>query len=131
MNAKLYPILNYTLNDSELSALVHTYLIGTNMESRLNPRANYDLWRTSMRLSMNEIISIASMDRIFANRRRLANTINLKRFIDSIITKQPYDFLTFIRNAIADGFVRDIIDALDNGKHKYLSHLLPETVALF
>ncbi len=116
MNAKLYPIFHHALNEVDINLLIETYLIQDEKGSLAsNRKVNYNKWRQCLRLSLNEIIQITNLNDLFDNRRSIMNRIILKQFIDSIINKKPFQFLSFIRNSICDGHVHQILEALDEG----------------
>lgn len=114
-NAKLFPLMNASLNQVEMSELRNWIWINL----KLNPANNRTLvqkWQQSLRLSLEDLVCYVQLDRTFEHRRQIANLVNSKHLINSIVANKCIQFHVLIRNVIKDGFANQLLSLFDQGK---------------
>ena len=112
-NAKLYPVLHPHLTVEDMSQLNQNFWMDLIKQTR-----NVSLvgkWRESLRLSLEEIGSLVDLEKMFENRRRLFNIVNARHLVKSVTEKKPIKFGSLIKNAVHDGYAKEILKLLDEG----------------
>lgn len=115
LNAKLYPLVNSNLNKQEMDELSCFFWINLlNNPLSSNPIL-INNWRQSLRLSLEDIITIVNLEALFMHRRKVFNLINNKMLVRSVIDSKQIEFNSIIRNAIYDGYGNEILKLFDEG----------------
>jgi hypothetical protein len=114
-NAKLFPLMNDSLNQAEMSELRNWFWINLKLNSP-NSRTLVQKWQQSLRLSLEDLVCHAQMHRTFEHRRQIANLNLSKHLINSIVSNRSIQFHVLIRNMIKDGFADQLLSQFDNGR---------------
>ena len=129
LNAKLYPVMHMALTDAEMSDMrlfFWTNLMTTTTTLRPlgsscvagavsnNSNSNsVKKWRQSVRFSVEEIVLLVSLAKLFERRRRLFNRVSTSYLVESVVHMRPIHFARFTRNAIHDGYAEHILRLLE------------------
>ena len=121
-NAKLYPIFHPNLTVDEMSLLNKNFWLDIIKHPKNSVLMNK--WRESLRLSLEEIGPLVNLERLFSNRRRLFNLVNVKHLVKSVMEKRPIQFNSLIQNAVHDGFALEILKLFDQAALQNLGDLI-------
>ena len=111
-NAKLYPLINHALNRDdieELNQFCWLKLADTSIKSV----DLIDKWRSSLRLSLDDILSIINFENLFRHRRSIFNHINNRYLVNSVVENRCIPFGNLIKNAIYDGYSDSLLKLFD------------------
>ena len=119
LNAKLYSMIHSGSSD-ERNYLSEFFWLETNEKKK-----NFvNKWRNSLRLSLEDIIAITNLDKLFVKRRSIYNSVNTDFLVSHIVESKVTQFLPLIRNAIHDGYATDILTKLDEAALKSVHDLI-------
>lgn len=108
-NARLYPVLHFQRSSSLNEDLLWLF----NPTNELRQR-----WRSAWRLSLNEILCQADLYKEIRRRQTLYHSILRRKILDLLMHHGSADrpkesYLIPLKQTIADGYSREILDALD------------------
>jgi hypothetical protein len=122
INAKLYPIIHLNLNEAEMNHLRQFFWI--DFKSKVRSSLLIKKWKQSVRVSIEDIISMINLEKLFENRRHIYNIINSNHIIDCILKSKPTKFTSLIRNAIYDGYSNELLSYLEETAFKNSKDLM-------
>ena len=108
-NARLYPVLHFDRTLSLREDLLWLF----------NPTSEHrQRWKSSWRLSLDEILTRADLHKEIVYRQNLFHAIARQKILDLLIVPHAREkindsYLTLLKQTIADGYSRDMLDALD------------------
>ena len=111
MNAKLFTISSVHLNQHDMTRLNQFFWI--DLLNAISKGQLVSRWRQSMRISLNDILELQSLEKLFEQRRFILNKIQTEMFISRVVSKTSINFISLIRIAVHDGFANNILDSLD------------------
>ncbi|UJR34036.1 hypothetical protein I4U23_021449 [Adineta vaga] len=108
-NARLYPVLHF----NEISSLNEDLLWFFNPSDRLHQR-----WKSSWRLSLNEILIRADLFKEITRRQNLFHKISQQKILELLFQtgRKPRtndSYLILLKQTIADGHSRDMLETFD------------------
>ncbi|CAF4315801.1 unnamed protein product [Rotaria sp. Silwood2] len=108
-NAHLYPVLHF----NNISSLNDDLLWLFNPSNELRQR-----WKSSWRLSLNDVLTRADLYKEIVRRQDLFHRISRQKILDLLVlhgSKQKIDdsYLALLKQTIADGHSKDMLDAFD------------------
>lgn len=125
-NAKLYSLLYSGSCESERNELSEFFWLNSNRSQSLVSK-----WRNSLRLSIEDIVAVINLEKLFTKRKSIFNTINSDLLVKCIVENKVIQFTPLIRNAVYDGYANDILRKLDEAALKATHDLvlLPRLMA--
>jgi hypothetical protein len=119
LNAKLYSMVHSGSSD-ERNYLSEFFWLEANEKKK-----NFvNKWRNSLRLSLEDIIAITNLDKLFAKRRSINSCVNTDFLVSHIVENKVTQFLPLIRNAVHDGYATEILTKLDEAALKSVHDLI-------
>jgi hypothetical protein len=119
-NARLFPLIHSSLSSDELFLISNYFWLDL-----LNDESNTFLlnknsilankWRSSFRLSLDELLLVIDMQTLFTNRRNIFNTISNAYLVKSVVENRCIKFRSLLNNAIQDGYGNSILRQFDEG----------------
>lgn len=108
-NARLYPVFHFETSSSLSEDLIWLFYPTDRARQR---------WKSSWRLSLNEILLRADLYKEIQRRQALFHTISRQKILDLLMlhgTKEKRNdfYLSLVKQTIADGYGRDLLDSLD------------------
>lgn len=127
LNAKLFSLLHSGSCGFERIQMSEFFWTEVNKKSQ----NLINKWRHSLRLSLEDIVSIINLEKLFNKRRFIFNTINSDLLVNHIIENRVTQFIPLIRNAVHDDYANDILKKLDEAALKSIHNLvlLPRLMA--
>lgn len=111
MNAKLYPVVNLYLEEDEMIEMrdfCWINLLDSNEKNLMVKK-----WRQSMRLSIEEVLDLKKLEKIFAKRRFITNSVRSEMLVKQVIASKSIRFDALIRNIVHDGYSNEILESFD------------------
>ncbi len=122
LNAKLYPIIHLNLNEIEMSQLRQYFWVY--FKSKNKSPLLIKKWKQSVRVSIEDIISMINLEKLFKNRRHVHNIVNANHIIDCILKSKPSKFTSLITSIIRDGYSHELLSLLENAAFKHCNDLM-------
>lgn len=122
LNAKLFPIVHLNLNETEMNRLRNFFWV--DFKTRNKSSSLIKKWKQSVRVSIEDLISMINLEKLFNNRRHIYNIVNNHHIIDCILKSKPAKFTSLITNAIHDGYSHELLSQLEEAAFKNSTDLM-------